>query len=125
MEVIQNYDSQVSEDTAMQKILLMGMVSAIVRKVQNGQEYRDSIRIKYFPKSYEVFTVDHKHTEQQRYCNRIKNKLVYSFVNLPNHLNCTYESKRFTSALRSRFGDITFDQIHLDYFFSPVNKFLK
>lgn len=88
------------------KVLLLGMVYSNQTKPMRGQEYRDRVRCEALKSlGYEVYTLDDKHNSD----------------NLPNHVMANFNNHRvMMKSIKAKWGDIQFDAIMLDYFFSPV-----
>jgi len=90
-------------------ILLLGMVYSSYEKPSRGQLYRDRSRIKGLESlGYNVYTLDHNHLSS------IKGSLN-------KHLSANFtDSRRMIRSLKELWGDLQFDHIALDYFYSPV-----
>jgi hypothetical protein len=97
-----------SKNYGSKKVLLLGMVYSEQELPNIGQEYRDRVRCMGLEShGYEVFTLDNKHSEK-------KNKNG-------KHCMCSFtDSRRMALSMKNQWGNISFDLIILDYFFSPV-----
>jgi hypothetical protein len=92
-------------------ILVLGMVYVKGRVVEPslGQRYRDTIRIIALEESYncDVYSLDNKHGIDEN--------------DMGRHINADFTNpRRLNNEIKEKWGDITFDAIILDYFFSPV-----
>ena len=91
----------------MTNVLLLGMVFSEEMEPKRGQEYRDRVRCEALEiLGYSVKTLDNKHSD-----------------NLASGKHCTAnfaDPRRMLKSMKSKWENITFDHIILDYFFSPV-----
>lgn len=86
--------------------LLLGMVYSEETVPKRGQEYRDRVRCIALERlGYNVYTLDNKHSD----------------VGLQQHCNANFsDCRRMMRSIESKWGNIQFDGVFLDYFFSPV-----
>lgn len=75
---------------------------------KRGQEYRDRIRCEALEKhGYTVMTLDNKHTDHN--------------IASGKHCQANFaDARRMVRSIESKWGNQVFDEIILDYFFSPV-----
>lgn len=90
-------------------VLLLGMVFSDYDKVNRGQEYRDKVRCEAMEKlGYNVRTLDDKHDD----------------TGIDKHCRCNFaDTRRMERAMDDKWGkdcEYKFNDIVLDYFFSPV-----
>ena len=87
----------------------MGMVFSEVQSPRRGQEYRDRVRCEGLEKhGYDVYTLDDKHDDVA--------------ISSGRHCTANFTSeRRMMKSIDSKWGSIVFDDIMLDYFFSPVS----
>jgi hypothetical protein len=94
---------------APKRALILGMIYSEETVPKRGQEFRDRVRCEALEnRGYEVYTLDNKHDLDEgrpgRHCRA-------NFV----------DSRRMLQSIRRLWGDnIQFDDIILDYFFSPA-----
>ena len=107
--------------------LLLAMVYAEeYRTSVMGQEGRDRTRIDAMVQlGYNIYTADNKHPQLQKRLYREPHKkstrLVEVLTPLLRHCDTDFAGRGFFRDLRARFGlGIQFDQVILDYFFSPI-----
>lgn len=74
---------------------------------KRGQEYRDRVRCEALEDlNYKVMTLDNKHSD----------------TTLSNHCAANFaDTRRMIKAITSKWGNVTFDHVILDYFMSPVS----
>eukprot|EP01038_Epipyxis_sp_PR26KG_P005631 gene5631-7777_t len=94
------------------RALLLGMVFAEEFSPKRGQEYRDRVRCEALEKlGYNVKTLDNKHTIEK--------------AKVGCHCNASFtDVRRMLRSINDAWGEngekVQFDEIILDYFFSPV-----
>ena len=91
------------------KALLLGMVFSDEQSPRRGQEYRDRVRCEALERlGYDVYTLDDKHDEGS--------------ISSGRHCCANFAvERRMMKSVAAKWGeDIVFDDIILDYFFSPV-----
>ena len=95
----------------MKVVLLFGMVFAEELKPKRGQEFRDRVRSEALEsRGYRVLTLDDKHEPSEKGKHAGKH-IQTNFV----------DARRAIRSIRLKWGDdIFFDEVILDYFFSPV-----
>lgn len=90
-------------------VLLLGMVFSEEFEPKRGQEFRDRVRCEAMEKlGYEVKTLDTKHSD-----NVISKHVQADFT----------EPRRMLRSMKSKWPNCVFQDIILDYFFSPVRSF--
>lgn len=93
------------------EILLLGMVFAHqATEPKRGQEFRDRVRCQAVKNlGYSVYTLDDKHDDSE----------------IREHCRANFaDTRRMLASIYSKWGKVTkFDEIVLDYFFSPVISF--
>lgn len=95
--------------SASKNALLLGMVYSEEFSPKRGQEYRDRIRCEALEKhGYTVRTLDNKHTDHN--------------IASGKHCQANFaDARRMVRSIESKWGKgQVFDEIILDYFFSPV-----
>lgn len=93
----------------MKETLLLGMVFSEEMEPKRGQEFRDRVRCEALEKmGYSVKTLDNKHDDME--------------ARFGKHCRANFaDSRRMLKSMRSKWGgNFQFDDIILDYFFSPV-----
>ena len=96
---------------AKRKILLLGMVYSVEEKPKRGQEFRDRVRCESLENfGFDVYTLDNKHLSSDLdECKKGK------------HCTANFcDFRRMQRSIIDTWGNIQFDCIILDYFFSPV-----
>ena len=90
------------------RALLLGMVFSEEKSPKRGQEYRDRVRCEALEKhGYAVRTLDNKHTDHN--------------IASGKHCQANFaDSRRMLKSMKAKWGKCVFDEIILDYFFSPV-----
>jgi hypothetical protein len=95
-----------------QVILLLGMVYSSYDKPSRGQLFRDNCRIHGLESlGYDVYTLDNAH---------------FSSISGDSNKHCSTnfaDSRRMIRSVRNLWGNLKFDHIALDYFYSPVQHF--
>lgn len=91
-------------------VLLLGMVYSEEFEPKRGQEFRDRVRCEAVEKlGYSVKTLDTKHSDSS----------------ISKHCQADFtEPRRMLRSMKSRWADCEFEDIILDYFFSPVRSFI-
>jgi hypothetical protein len=90
--------------------LLLGMVYSEEFVPKRGQEFRDRVRCVALEKhGYDVMTLDNKHDKSK---NSLGKHCMASFT----------DARRMSRSMQAQWGSINFDEIILDYFFSPVRQ---
>lgn len=86
--------------------LLLGCVYSKEYEPKRGQEFRDRVRCEALERhGYNVYTLDNKHED----------------TSIPQHCTANFtDARRMFKAMETRWSSIKFDEIILDYFFSPV-----
>ena len=94
-----------------EKVLLLGMVYARqATEPKRGQEYRDRVRCEAVESlGRRVYTLDDKHSD----------------IDIPEHCRANFaDARRMFASIRTKWeGSLSFKEIVLDYFFSPVSVF--
>ena len=90
-------------------VLLLGMVYSEEFEPKRGQEFRDRVRCEAMEKlGFTVKTLDTKHSD----------------ATIAKHCQADFtEPRRMLKSMKSRWTDCQFQDIVLDYFFSPVGLF--
>lgn len=89
------------------KVLLLGMVCSEEKKINRGQRYRDAVRADSLQKTYDVYSLDDKHSVED--------------ARLGKHCQANFcDVRRMSNCVEQVWGKkIAFKTVYLDYFFSP------
>lgn len=100
--------SKRSRESKLPAALLLGMVYSEEFEPKRGQEYRDRVRCEALEElGYSVYTLDNKHKD--------------TVLGHNKHCQANFaDARRMFRSISTRWGDVQFDHIILDYFFSPV-----
>jgi len=92
------------------KLLALGMVFSLEERAVIGQQFRDRIRLETLEsQGYVVYSLDNKHDAQK--------------ARLGRHCFASFSSgvRRLQKQIVEAWGEIVFDCVVLDYFFTPVS----
>ena len=97
-----------TEDSQPNNVLLLGMVFAHqATEPKRGQEYRDRVRCESVQElGFQVYTLDDKHSD----------------TSIDEHCQANFsDTRRMMQSIQAKWPDsLQFQEIILDYFFSPV-----
>ncbi len=97
-----------TEDSQPSNVLLLGMVFAHqATEPKRGQEYRDRVRCESVQElGFQVYTLDDKHSD----------------TSIDEHCQANFsDTRRMMQSIQAKWPDsLQFQEIILDYFFSPV-----
>ena len=105
-------EAEIVQQQQQEVILLLGMVYSSYDKPSRGQLFRDNCRIHGLESlGYDVYTLDNAH---------------FSSISGDSNKHCSTnfaDSRRMIRSVRNLWGNLKFDHIALDYFYSPVQHF--